>query len=162
MANIALGFGIKASVKVLGTENLLWRLRNGAAGDLDPEVLVLMIGVNNFGFREDSPQDVYLGVKAVVEETRSAFPDARIVLLGILPYGQGGPESPERQRVAETNRLLAMLGDDPRVEFHDIGAAFLYDGAIPPEIMADYLHPTERGYEIFADQLRPILQPLLQ
>jgi endoglucanase len=144
------------------TENLLWRLRNGAAGDLEPEVVVLMIGVNNFGFREDSPQDVYAGVAAVVEEARSAFGDARIVLLGVLPYGEGGPESPERQRVAETNRLLAKLADDPRVEFHDIGAAFLDDGAIRPEIMADYLHPTERGYEIFADELQPILRPLLQ
>lgn len=158
-ANSPANFGIGGD----RTENLLWRLRNGAVGSLDPEVMVLMIGVNNFGLRGDSAQDVYAGVEAVIEESKAAFRDARIVLLGILPYGEGGPDTPDRRRVDETNRLLAGLADDPRVEFHDIGAAFLQeDGTIPPDLMADYLHPTERGYEVFADQLRPILEPLFR
>ncbi|MDX1379720.1 MAG: GDSL-type esterase/lipase family protein, partial [Xanthomonadales bacterium] len=126
-------------------------------------VVVVMIGVNNFGLRGDPAVDAFAGVEAVIEETRAAFGDARIVLLGILPYGEGGPDTPDRQRVAETNRLLAGLGDDPQVDFHDLGAAFLSpDGTILPELMADYLHPTERGYEVFAEQLQPILEPLFR
>jgi lysophospholipase L1-like esterase len=144
------------------TENLLWRLRNGSTGRLDPEVVVLMIGVNNFGLRGDSPRDVFLGVQAVVEEAKAAFASARIVLLGILPYGQQA-DSPGRRDVIETNALLASLADDPRVEFHDIGAAFLQaDGSIAPAVMADFLHPTDEGYAIFAGQLDPILAALLE
>jgi beta-glucosidase len=140
------------------TENVLWRLWNGDEGRLDPRVVVLMIGVNNFGLRGDAAQDVFLGVQAVVDEVKTAFSRAHIVLLGILPYGQQGG-TPERQRVIETNTLLAGLADDPRVEYHDIGAAFLQrDGSISPDIMADFLHPTEQGYDVFARQLDPILQ----
>ena len=145
------------------TENLLWRLRNGSADGLDPPVVVLMIGVNNFLHRDDSAEDVFTGVEAVVAETKARFDTSRIVLLGILPYGEGGPDMADRLRVAETNRLLAGLAADPRVEFHDLGAAFLQpDGRISPALMADYLHPTERGYEVFADRLQPVLEPLLQ
>lgn len=143
------------------TENLLWRLRNGADGRLEPRVVVLMIGVNNFLHRNDSAEDVYQGVAAIVEQAKGAFGAARIVLLGILPYGEGGPDSSERRRVAEANRLLARLAEDPRVMFHEVGAAFLRDGRIPPELMADYLHPTGRGYEVLAEQLQPILESLL-
>jgi lysophospholipase L1-like esterase len=146
------------------TENLLWRLRNGAVGSLEPRVVVVMIGVNNFGFREDTAEEVFEGVAAVIDDTKAAFGNARIVLLGILPYGEGGPDTVDRQRVAETNRLLAGLAEeDPRVAFHDLGAAFLRpDGTIPPELMADHLHPTDRGYEVYAGQLQPILAPLFR
>jgi lysophospholipase L1-like esterase len=140
------------------TENLLWRLQNGAAGQLDPRVVVVMIGVNNFGLRGDSPREVYLGVEAVVEEAQSAFAGARIVLLGILPHGQL-PNTAERQSVAETNALLAGLAGDPRVDFHDIGAAFLQpDGTISADVMADFLHPTASGYALFARELEPIVR----
>jgi len=142
------------------TQNLLWRLRNGSVDRLDPEVVVLMIGVNNFGLGEDTPEDVYRGVEAVVDEVQSAFDDAEILLLGILPYGEQA-DTPERAQVAEANRLIAGLGERERVHFHDIGGAFLQpDGTIAPEIMADFLHPTEAGYAVFAEQLTPLLDNL--
>jgi len=139
------------------TENVLWRLQNGATGILQPRTVVLMIGVNNFGLRGDTPAQVYEGVAAVVAQLRESFPEARILLLGILPYGEQ-PQTPERQAVGETNRLISSLAAEPQVEFHDIGAAFLEaDGSIAPSIMADFLHPTEQGYEVFAEQLLPML-----
>jgi lysophospholipase L1-like esterase len=151
----AANFGIGGDM----TQNLLWRLRNGAAGRLDPEVVVVMIGVNNFGFSADGPQEVFLGVRANIAQVKSSFPDARIVLLGILPYGEQA-DTPERLEVIETNARLAGLAVDPRVEFHDIGPAFLEsDGSISTEIMADFLHPTEKGYALFARELEPILNP---
>jgi lysophospholipase L1-like esterase len=157
-ANLPANFGIGGD----RTENLLWRLQNGAVGGLTPRVVVVMIGVNNIG-REDSAEEIYTGVEAVIEETKAVFGKAHIVLLGILPYGTDGADSLDRRRVGEINRLLAGLADDPRVEFHDIGAAFLLeDGTIPQALMADYLHPTDQGYEVFADQLRPILEPLFR
>ena len=143
------------------TQNLLWRLRNGSVGKLDPKAVVLMIGVNNFGLGQDKPEDVFRGVEAVVDEVEAAFGDAQVLLLGILPYGEQ-PGTPERAQVAEANALIAGLGERERVHFHDIGAAFLEaDGRIAPEIMADFLHPTEKGYAVFAEQLQPLLAELL-
>ena len=144
------------------TENLRWRLLNGATGKLDPRVVVIMIGVNNFGHGDDSAGDVYLGVKAVIEDVKASFSKARIVLLGILPYGEKA-DDPGRQKAIDANILIASLAEDPAVDFHDIGAAFLQvDGSISPEVMADFLHPTEKGYDIFAKEMGPILLELFE
>jgi lysophospholipase L1-like esterase len=145
------------------TQNVLWRLQNGAVGQLKPDVVVLMIGVNNFGLGDDSPTDVALGVRTIIGLLEASFPAARIVLLGFLPYGEQ-PGTPERRQVSDTNALLAELGkEDPSVDFYDIGQAFLEaDGSIAPEIMADFLHPTEAGYEIFAEQLDPVIARLYE
>lgn len=144
------------------TQNLLWRLRNGSVGKLDPGVIVLMIGVNNFGLGKDSPLEVARGVEEILDQLKSDFSKAKIVLLGILPVGQeSGTEI--REKVIETNVLLESFGGRDGVVFHDIGEAFLQDdGSISPEIMADFLHPTEKGYAVFAQQLNAILKPLLQ
>lgn len=143
------------------TQNLLWRLRNGSTGKLDPEVIVLMIGVNNFGLGEATPLEVARGVEAVVDQLQLNFGGSKIVLLGILPVGkEAGTDI--RQKVSETNTLLESFGSRDGVVFHDIGGAFLEkDGSMSPEIMADFLHPTEKGYAVFAEQLNAILKPLL-
>ena len=144
------------------TQNLLWRLRNGSADELDPELVVLMIGVNNLFLGGDAPEDVYFGVEAVIEEIQQRFDGAEILLLGLLPVGEKAG-SEERLRVADTNRLLAGLAEMDGVTFTDIGAAFLAaDGTISSEIMSDFLHPSEKGYSVFADQLTPILENMLE
>lgn len=144
------------------TENLLWRLRNGATGKLNPEIVVLMIGTNNFGLRDDSPERVAQGVGAVVDQVRSSFGNAEVVLLGILPRDERA-DGQLRSKVTAANALIASLGEREQVSYHDIGAAFLEeDGTISTEIMADFLHPTEKGYAVFAEQLNAILEPMLR
>jgi len=144
------------------TQNLLWRLRNGSAGQLDPELIVLMIGVNNLFLGGDQPEDIYYGVEAVIQEIAKRFDRAEVLLLGLLPVGEeAGTET--RQKVADANRLLAGLDEMDGVSFHDIGSAFLQeDGSISPEIMPDFLHPSEKGYAIFAEQLNALLKPMLR
>jgi N-acetylglucosamine-6-sulfatase len=44
-----------------------------------------------------------------------------------------------------------------------IGDRFLNDdGSISPEVMPDYLHLSPKGYEIWADALRPRLVELMK
>lgn len=154
----AANFGISTDK----TQNLLWRLNNGATGILTPRVVVIMIGVNNFEHDNDSAEDVFLGVEAVVAKVKLSFSEAQIILLGVLPYGLE-PNTPNRQRVSKANALIAELGKDPRVDFHDIGAAYLLaDGSISLELMYDTVHPSEKGYEVYAKALDPVLQNLLK
>ena len=144
------------------TQNVIWRLQNGTTGNLDPELVVLMIGINNIGLGGDQPADVAAGVQAVIDQVKQSFAGAEILLLGILPEGEQ-PATPTRQQVRDTNDLLAKMAEDPRVHYQDIGAAFLLsDGTISSEIMADFLHPTEKGYEVFADQLAPLVDSLME
>lgn len=121
-----------------------------------------MIGVNNLFLGGDNPKDVYYGVEAVIQEIGEQFEGAEILLLGLLPVGkEAGSET--RQKVTETNQLLAGLAEMDGVTFRDIGAAFLQEGgSISAEIMPDFLHPSEKGYAVFAEQLNGILGSMLR
>jgi len=154
----AANFGIGGDL----TQNLLWRLDHGAIEALDPEVVVILIGVNNFLHHDDSPQDTFNGVQAVLERALKGYPNAHILLQGILPYGEA-PNTPERQRVSSTNTLIKQLAANERIDYYDFGPLFLdSNGRINSEIMADHLHPTERGYQIWAEALQPILTRLIE
>lgn len=143
------------------TENLLWRIQNGATGKLDPQAVVVLIGVNNFGHNSDSPEAVYAGISANVKQAKASFPNAQIILLGVLPYKEKA-DSPEREKVAEVNRMLASLADES-VRVLDVGAIFLdANGSIPKDVMGDFLHPTEHGYDLLAQALAPIIAPLFE
>jgi lysophospholipase L1-like esterase len=48
------------------------------------------------------------------------------------------------------------------VKFLDIGNKFLNSsGNIPTDVMSDGLHPTAKGYQIWADAMRPTLLSLI-
>ncbi|WP_339614693.1 GDSL-type esterase/lipase family protein [uncultured Gilvimarinus sp.] len=143
------------------TQNLLWRLDHGAIEKLDPEVVVILIGVNNFLHNDTNAQDTFTGVSEVVKRALNGYPNAHIVLQGIFPYGEM-PGTPERQRVSATNQLIKRLADNDRIDYYDFGPLFLEaDGRISAEIMEDRLHPSVRGYQIWAEALQPILSALL-
>lgn len=140
------------------TGNVLWRLQNTDLSNLHPKVIVLLIGVNNFFHNNDQPEDVFQGVKAVVDLLRIEFPDAKILLNGILPHKENA-DDPMRQMIIETNQKIQTLGDHSTVYYRDYGSLFLAeDGSIPKELMPDSLHPAEPGYVIWADAMLPQIQ----
>jgi alpha-galactosidase len=144
------------------TGNLLWRLQNGHADKLRPRLVVLTIGVNNFGFCDATPEQAYGGVKLVVAQLRKLYPDARILLNAVLPHGQSA-QSPQRQKVLELNRMVATLNDGRHVFFRDYGLHFLQSsGDMSAEVMADFLHPTVKGYQIWADAMLPDIRKLME
>ncbi len=143
------------------TQHVLWRLQNGEGQGFQPKVVVLMIGTNNLG-PNTVPQTAE-GIAAVVKELRHDFPAAKILLLGIFP--RDVPGSINRQRVADTNKIIAKLNDGQHVFYLDIGPKFLDPaGVITPDIMADRppLHPTAKGYEIWAAAIQEPLANLLK
>lgn len=159
----AVNFGISGD----RTQHLLWRLQNGETGLLQPKVIVMMIGTNNIGFESDkktvrntAPQ-IAEGIKANVDFLRRQWPKAKILLLAVFP--RSGPNSPARADVLEVNRRIARFDDGRHVFFLDIGPRFLEpDGSISKDIMADLLHPTPRGYEIWREAMAPTLARLLR
>jgi lysophospholipase L1-like esterase len=149
------------------TQNVLWRIQHGELDGLAPKVVVLMIGTNNIGFEHDkktlrnTPAEAAAGVTAVVRELRRRLPRTKLLLLGVFPKGDQ-PSGAGRANVAAVNRLIAGLDDGRQVRFLDIGASFLApDGTLSADIMADFGHPTLKGYEIWAAAMKPLLRHLL-
>lgn len=147
------------------TQNILWRIADGALDGLTPELVVLKIGVNNLWEEvfECGPDRVADGVAACVAAIRARCPNAKVLALGILPT-QAAPDHPLRALVRAVNARSAALVPTPdgRVRFADIGGAFLEpDGTISTDIMPDGCHLSSRGYALFADALEPLVQAIL-
>ncbi len=153
----AANFGIGGD----GTANVLWRLQHGAIGQLQPKLIVLLIGVNNFALYNETPEQVALGVTAVVKQLQLAWPGSKILLNGVFPFEEKA-DSPKRAMVKKLNNIIAALGDNKQVFFKNYGARILQDdGSISTDIMADFLHPTPKGYQVWADAMLPDIKQLL-
>ena len=140
------------------TQGVLYRLQNGEGQGFTPKAIMLMIGTNNT--RTNRAAEIAEGVGAVVLELQKDFPEARILLLGVFP--RSTPDDPLRTQIAEINSIISKLGDNQRVFYKDIGSIFLdADGKIAPEIMSDGLHPTTKGYELWAEAVKQPLADLL-
>ena len=140
------------------TQGVLYRLQNGEGEGFSPTAVMLMIGTNNTG-RNTGPE-IAEGIGAVVLELQKNFPDAKILLLGVFPRGRAN--DPVRATIAEINEIIARLHDGERVHYLDIGGAFLdAEGNIPTDVMSDALHPSTKGYEIWAEAVEEPLTTLM-
>jgi beta-glucosidase len=133
------------------TQHVLWRLANGNIKGISPKLAVVMIGTNNsHGFK---PEEIAVGVRAIVRKLRKELPQTKVLVLGIFPRGPS-KEDHLRQVVAKTNELLCKIGDGKTVRYLDIGPKFLQeDGALSKEIMPDLLHLSPKGYRIWAESM---------
>ena len=152
----AVDFGIAGDK----TQHLLWRLSKGQAEGLHPKAIFLMIGTNNV-YQRWSAQQIAEGVKAIIAAYRERCPDSVIVLQAIFPRGRDR-NNPARIKINEINQTLSTFRNDPKVVYLDIGDKFLNaDGSLSPEIMPDYLHPSTKGYQIWASAIQPTLAKYL-
>ncbi len=141
------------------TQGLLYRLQNGEGEGFSPKVVMLLIGVNNT--RSNTPPEIAEGIGAVVLQLQQNFPAAKILLLGVFPYQQA--DAPIRRDIAYINDTISRLHDGDKVHYLDISHVFLdADGNIPRDVMSDALHPTTKGYELWAEAVIGPLTSLLQ
>lgn len=139
------------------TQNLLWRIQNnqGLEG-LSPEMVIVLIGTNNFGISKHRPDEVASGITAVVDALCRRFPKTHVLLLGILPRSSN-PDTFVRGLIREVNQGVASLGDRPSVSYLDAESLFLTTtGHTREDLYAqDQLHLAEKGYEVLMNAMVP-------
>jgi lysophospholipase L1-like esterase len=142
------------------TQHVLWRLQHGELDGIHPKVLMLMIGTNNMG--SNSAAEIAEGITAIVQEIHKRSPTTKVLLLGVFPRGQ--KPTPVRDKIKRVNDIISRLDDGGKtVKYLDIGDKFLQpDGTISREIMPDFLHPTAKGYQIWADAVKEPINELLR
>jgi lysophospholipase L1-like esterase len=147
-------------------ENILWRLENGELDGVNPKVIVIDAGTNNVGQRpgdDEKVADITRGIRALVDICRRKAPTATIILTGIFPRNdnRGDPTAV----FAEINRINANIGrmaDGKTIRYVNINDKLAdKDGRLFEGMSVDGLHPTVKGYQIWADALTPILTELL-
>jgi platelet-activating factor acetylhydrolase IB subunit beta/gamma len=134
---------------------VLWRLRHGEVAGLKPKAYVVLIGTNNF--QTNSVAETVDGIEEVCLEIRRRSPGAKLLLLGILPRGEAPNEL--RSKAADANALLktrvAKLAD----KYVDLSDRYVAPGGrISKAMMSDFLHPTDRGYEVMGEVIDTTLK----
>lgn len=144
----AFNFGVAGDT----TDTALWRLGHTHFQGLRPKVGVVFVGLNNL---TDSPNYVALGVTAVAEKTRSLFPGIHVIVVSLTPNGRNDAQ------VVKTNKLLKALAAQHGFSYIDLYSHLPRMGPGWKGLCADRLHFNEDGYEIWAEQMEPLMQQFL-
>jgi lysophospholipase L1-like esterase len=148
-------------------QNILWRLENGELDGVNPKVIVLLAGTNNVGNRippggpDAKVADVVRGIQAVLAVMREKAPKATIILTAIFPRNDNMAVVPE---IVSIDDRLKALADGKQVRYLNINDKLadaegkLFDGMMNA---GDQLHPTLKGYQVWADALKPVFTELL-
>ena len=145
-------------------EHILWRLENGELDGVNPRVIVLLAGTNNVGGQPGGPEkveNITRGLRALVESCRRRAPNATIVLTAIFPRNDNMAVMPEIDRI---NENLSRMADGSKIRYLNVNDRLAdRDGQLFEGMMnaRDKLHPTVKGYQVWADALKPILTELL-
>lgn len=140
------------------TQNLLWRIQHDNYNCCHPQNVVIAIGINNLISGNNSPQDTAEGIIAVVREAEKSFPQSHLIVLGLLPSGKEA-NSDIRNRYNEVHRILNAYHFQ-RAEYTNPTSWFTDSkGDIKEGLYAnDYIHLTEKGYQVMAKELVKLLK----
>ena len=143
------------------TQNVLWRIDNGALDGISPKLVTLMIGTNNMheakkAYPPDKPEDIFSGIRAIVAEVRTRLPKSKIVVFSIFPRKEG----PAFERVKAVNALLPQLNDGKSVSHFSLNHFFTTEKDQQDKTFYnnDLLHLNKQGYLAWATALKPILE----
>ncbi|MEO0794344.1 MAG: arylesterase [Verrucomicrobiota bacterium] len=136
-----------------GLKRLNWALKGVSRSHEDLGLFMLALGAND-GLRGHSVDAMTSNLNAILKQVRNQFPGARLVVAGMLMPPNLGEDYRTRFRdafieVAEANNATLI--------------PFLLEGvAGRPELnLPDQMHPNEKGQKVMADNLWPVIEPLL-
>lgn len=142
------------------TGHVLWEFDNAPVDRINPKMAVVMIGTNNVGHGKSTPAQTAEGIEAIIDRLRDLYPEMKILLLEVFPRDPN-PGDDLRRQVEEINALIRPIygeGKVKNVKLYSINDLFLTEeGVLTREMMRDYLHPTELGYDIWGKAVEPLI-----
>jgi len=131
-------------------QNVLWRLNNGEIDNVSPAVTVLLVGTNNLS--SNTAIEIIEGVKEVIQTINRKLPSSRLIVYRIFP--RTDVSELIQQKAKEIDAEISKYAAAGNFEYVDINEQFIdAQGNIPKSIMPDGLHPSEEGYEIWANDI---------
>jgi len=131
-----------------GLRRIDWLLR------LEFRVMVLELGIND-GLRGIDVDVTRQNLQAIIDRTRSRYPDVRVVLAGMqVPPNMGGdyasrfraifPQLAKRNGAELIPFLLEGVGGNPELN------------------LPDGIHPSAKGHRIVAENVWKVMEPILR
>ena len=145
------------------TANVLYRLSDGELDGVNPKVIVLLIGTNNIGNvpRPDDTAlvtDVTRGIEAILDVFNQKAPNAKIILTGITPRNDDPNHGTALMpTIDKINTAISKFADGDRIRYVNINDKLADEnGRLREGMTEDHLHLSIKGYQVWADALKPI------
>ncbi len=122
--------------------------------DIQPKVVVMLIGANNFATMFENYENILKGYK-------ENLPNSKIILLSLT--SMSGEWGKNNQLAAYNNVKIKKLAEKYSFEFVDLYSPLmnLETGEIFPEYTTDGGHLTEEGYEVLTENITPAIEKQL-
>ena len=152
----AVNRGIVADhIGVQGKDGVLQRLDNSVF-DCNPTRVVLMIGVNDIGDDDHNPELMAQGFREIIETIRKHDPRITVYVQSCLPTG--GKYARLNPMIVEFNKSIESIAEETLSVYVNVHPLFADEkGELIPELTREGLHLTPRGYEVWAAELRKVL-----
>lgn len=144
----------------LGLSNRL----NESVFELDPQVVVILIGTNDLSLTQDSLEAIIGRIEEIVQTILESISNIQIILQSIYPINHTinpasvGPRT--NQDIQIINQGISKIKN---VHFVDIYFELINkDGLLDPKWSYDGLHLSALGYEKITSILLPILSKLIK
>ena len=142
------------------TENLLWRLDNGALDGYTAKYFNVLIGTNN-SFQKtpcDKPEEIAAAIRMILDRILARHPESKVFLMPILPYQMTtNPQGAVRRANNEAvNAIIVGFADNKRVFWVDVREQLVNaDGSCKEEMYSEKnldglghcLHPSPKAYK---------------
>ncbi len=139
--------GVSGDTSAGGVGRISWLLRAPV------QVLVLELGAND-GIRGLPPDSMKANLQAVIDSTLAHYPEARLLLAGMLAPPNLGP--------AYSSAFSSVFSDLASANAGTL-IPFLLEGVagVPDLNQADGIHPTSEGHRMVAETIWAHLRPIL-
>lgn len=140
--------GVSGETSATGLSRIDWVLDKQKV-----DVFVLELGAND-GLRGLPPAETKKNLLAIIDRVRKAYPDATIILAGMMV-----PPSMGQEYTAKYNPIYGEIQKEKNVEL----IPFLLEnvGGIDSLNQSDGIHPNAAGARILAENTWEVLEPLL-
>ncbi|MBF4604136.1 lysophospholipase L1-like esterase [Curtobacterium sp. PhB172] len=118
-----------------------------------PEVIVLLIGTNDFGNHRASAEHVVRNVETILVTLRRELPGVRLLLVSVLPR-----QAEYTTKIEEANRHLRQFVATCHAQYLDAWPALADGDHLDDRFTDDGLHLTDEGYRAYLDELVPALE----
>lgn len=149
------------------TQHIIWRISQGELDNINPKVVVLLIGTNNIHHYE--APEIVAAQRKIVGMIHEKLPETKVLLLAVFPRGprtngRGVVENHElhMRKINAINGELAQMENGDSIRYLDLGPKFMSaDGTIAKAIMPDQLHLSAAGYEIWVEGMKPLVDEMM-
>ena len=123
--------------------------------DVQPKVVVMLIGANNLGTMFDNYEDILISLK-------ENLPSSKIILISLTSMGDNWGRN--NHLAAYNNVKIRALAEKYGYEFVDVYTPLLNfeTNEIYSEYTTDGGHLTHEGYMVLTGEIRPVIDRLLE